>query len=137
MVLGYYRLGKFEDARKSMRQLLSFAERFRMDNPLVAFGGAVYQPGEPINLTYDAFGAPVSSQVGSGSYWYDGQQYDETSGLIYLRARYYNPATGRFLNVDSLAGDGQRGRHYDDRGPICPDLRTNQPRGHRRGLGPT
>ena len=26
---------------------------------------------------YDAFGSPVSAQVGSGSYWYDGEQYDE------------------------------------------------------------
>jgi hypothetical protein len=33
MVLAYYRLGQFEDARRSMRRLLTFAERFRMDNP--------------------------------------------------------------------------------------------------------
>lgn len=56
MVLGYYRLGNFEDARRSMKRLLTFAERFRMDNPLTRFGSAVYQPNQPINLCYDTFG---------------------------------------------------------------------------------
>src|SRR5512137_657337 len=60
MMLGYYRLGLFEDARRSMRQLLSVADRFRMDNPLVKFGSDVYQPGQPVNLTYDAFGPPAA-----------------------------------------------------------------------------
>lgn len=62
MVLGYYRLGKFEDARRSMQQLLTFARRFRMDNPLVEWGGNVYQPHEPINLCYDTF-APAAAMV--------------------------------------------------------------------------
>jgi RHS repeat-associated protein len=29
-----------------------------------------------------------------------GEQYDSDLGLYYLRARYYNPATGRFLSRD-------------------------------------
>ncbi len=70
MMLGYYRLGKFEDARRSMRQLLSFAKRFRMDNPLVKFGSDVYQPGQPINLTYDAFGPPAAFIRGLFEYLY-------------------------------------------------------------------
>jgi hypothetical protein len=70
MMLGYYRLGKFDDARRSMRQLLSFAERFRMDNPLVKFGSDVYQPGQPINLTYDAFGPPAAFVRGLFEYLY-------------------------------------------------------------------
>jgi len=45
MMLGYYRLGQFEDARRSMRQMLTFAERFRMDNPLVKFGSDVLPTG--------------------------------------------------------------------------------------------
>ena len=44
MMLAYYRLGKFADARRSMLQLLTFAEKFRMDNPLVKMGSDVYQP---------------------------------------------------------------------------------------------
>jgi len=34
-----------------------------------------------------------------------GEQYDPDLGLYYLRARYYNPATGRFLSRDPLDGD--------------------------------
>jgi len=37
-----------------MKQILTFARQFRMDNPLVKFGSEVYQPGEPVNITYDA-----------------------------------------------------------------------------------
>jgi hypothetical protein len=70
MMLGYYWLGQFEDARRSMRQLLSFAERFRMDNPLVKFGGDVYQPSQPVNLTYDAFGPAAAFVRGLFEYLY-------------------------------------------------------------------
>ncbi len=70
MILAYYRLGKFDDAQRSMRQLLNFARRFRMDNPLVQFGADVYQPGLPINLTYDAFGPPAAFVRGLFEYLY-------------------------------------------------------------------
>jgi hypothetical protein len=70
MVLAYYRLGRFDDARRSMRRLLSFAERFRMDNPLVGCGSDVYQPGQPVNLTYDAFGPPAAFVRGLFEYLY-------------------------------------------------------------------
>jgi RHS repeat-associated protein len=33
-----------------------------------------------------------------------GEQYDPDLGLYYLRARYYNPATGRFLSRDPEDG---------------------------------
>ena len=70
MMLGYYRLRKFEDASRSMRALLAFAERFRLDNPLVKCGSDVYQPGQPINLTYDAFGPPAAFVRGVFEYLY-------------------------------------------------------------------
>ena len=41
------------------------------------------------------------------SWWpsyYRGEQYDPDLGLYYLRARYYNPATGRFLSRDPEDG---------------------------------
>ena len=62
MILAYYRLGQYEDARRSMKHLLGFARRFRMDNPLTKFGSDVYQPHEPINLCYDTF-APAAALV--------------------------------------------------------------------------
>ena len=36
--------------------------------------------------------------------FYRGEQYDSDLGLYYLRARYYNPNTGRFLSRDPNAG---------------------------------
>ena len=70
MLLAYYRLGKFDDARRSMLQLLTFAEKFRMDNPLVKMGCDVYQPKQPVNLTYDAFGPPAAFMRGLFEYLY-------------------------------------------------------------------
>ena len=70
MVLAYCRLGKFEDARKSMQRLLTFADRFRLDNPLTKCGSDVYQPNEPINLCYDSFGPAAALMRGLFEYLY-------------------------------------------------------------------
>ena len=70
MILAYYRLGQFEDARRSMRRLLTFAERFRMDNPLTKCGSDVYQPNQPINLCYDTFGPAAAFMRGLFEYLY-------------------------------------------------------------------
>ncbi len=70
MVMGYYRLGHYEDARQSMEQLLTFAREFRMDNPLVEFGAKVYQPKEATNLCYDSFGGPAALIRGLFEYLY-------------------------------------------------------------------
>jgi RHS repeat-associated protein len=37
--------------------------------------------------------------------FYRGEQYDSDLGLYYLRARYYNPNTGRFMSRDPEDGD--------------------------------
>lgn len=54
---------------------------------------------------YDAFG---NSFTVSGStpneMMYRGEQFDNDLGLYYLRARYYNPLTGRFVNRDPSNG---------------------------------
>lgn len=39
---------------------------------------------------------------------YTGQQQDAESGLIYLRARYMDPTTGRFMSRDTFAGYASR-----------------------------
>jgi hypothetical protein len=70
MIMGYYRLGKYEDARRSMQHILTFARKFRMDNPLVEFGSKVYQPKEPINLCYDTFGPAAAMVRGLFEYLY-------------------------------------------------------------------
>ena len=47
-----------------------------------------------------------------------GEQWDPDLSLYYLRARYYNPVTGRFLSVDSQAGQGQRRYQYAGADPV-------------------
>jgi len=50
---------------------------------------------------YDAFGNAIT-QTGTmpNNYLYRGEQYDPDLGLYYLRARYYNPLSGRFMSRD-------------------------------------
>ncbi len=73
-IMAYFRLGKHEDARKSMKRMLDYARRFRMDNPLVDFGGNVYQPNEPINCVYDNWGVPAAMIRGLFEYLYQADQ---------------------------------------------------------------
>jgi hypothetical protein len=70
MLMGYYRVGATEDCRRSVAQIMTFANIWRMDNPLTNFGASVYQPSEPINLTIDAFGAPAALIRGLFEYLY-------------------------------------------------------------------
>jgi RHS repeat-associated protein len=68
---------------------------------------------------YDAFGNELNhTGTTSNNYLYRGEQYDTDLSLYYLRARYYNPATGRFLSVDSEAGQGQRRYEYAGADPV-------------------
>ena len=83
----------------------------------------------PVIFSNQDEGAPGPSLLGTGDYNYDsrsmlmttaaicatrevswcpsfyrGEQYDSDLGLYYLRARYYNPATGRFMSRDPEDG---------------------------------
>ena len=50
---------------------------------------------------YDAFGNEVNSTGSTpNNYLYRAEQYDSDLGLYYLRARYFNPLTGRFMSRD-------------------------------------
>ncbi len=55
--------------------------------------------------SYDVFGAIRSQTGNSPNLWlFTGEQRDADSGLYFLRARYYDPGTGRFLGQDPLRG---------------------------------
>ena len=55
--------------------------------------------------TYDAFGNLLNSTgTTANNYRYCGEQFDSTTGLYYLRARYMDTNTGRFISQDSYAG---------------------------------
>ena len=54
---------------------------------------------------YDAFGtATAEAGLTVNPYRYCGEYQDETTGLYYLRARYYDSTTGRFISADSYSG---------------------------------
>jgi RHS repeat-associated protein len=60
------------------------------------------------SYTYEAFGE-LLEQTGEtdNNYLYTGEQIDPNTGNYYLRARYYNPGSGRFLSMDSFNGNAQ------------------------------
>ena len=61
--------------------------------------------GTTYTYTYDAFGNLIVS-VGTtrNDYLFTGEQLDPNIGFYYLRARYYDPALGRFLTMDAFPG---------------------------------
>lgn len=62
--------------------------------------------GNMVSYIYDAYG---NTTVNSGSplnnpYQYNAEYTDSSTGNQYLRARYYDPASGRFLTKDTYLG---------------------------------
>ncbi len=61
-----------------------------------------------VKYKYDAWGNIISQTGGSladiNPYRYRGYRYDVETGWYYLQSRYYDPAMGRFINVDGLTG---------------------------------
>jgi RHS repeat-associated protein len=57
------------------------------------------------SYSYDAFGniTTYTEQV-ENRFRYTGEQNDAITGQYYLRARYYDPAMGRFMNEDTYGG---------------------------------
>lgn len=54
--------------------------------------------------TYDAYGNRLDSSTTVTNIQYTGEQFDSTLGNYYLRARYYDPVSGRFNRLDPFAG---------------------------------
>ncbi|MER6363759.1 RHS repeat-associated core domain-containing protein [Kitasatospora sp. NPDC001527] len=69
--------------------------------------------------TYTPYGA-VGSHTGSASsaLRYAGQYSDDESGLVYLRARYYDPATAQFLSVDPVVDQTLSAYGYANGDPL-------------------
>ena len=67
-----------------------------------------------LNIEYDAWGKPIFEEASLGAAFvkamimaavnvgYRGYFYDFETGLYYLRSRYYDPETGRFINADDV-----------------------------------
>lgn len=70
-------------------------------------------------FTYDSYGQQTGSTgTASTPFGWAGEYRDVESGLIYLRARYYDPATAQFLSVDPLYAETGSRYGYVDANPL-------------------
>ena len=60
-------------------------------------------PAVVYSAEYEPFGKPYNVQ-GAEGYRYTGEKHDDPTGLVYLRARQYDPELGRFVSADPLLG---------------------------------
>ncbi len=68
---------------------------------------------------YDAFGMLLGGHGNiPNRLLYGGQQYDAETEQYYLRARYYNPVIGRFMQEDTYRGDGLNLYAYCANNPV-------------------
>jgi RHS repeat-associated protein len=58
---------------------------------------------ESVN-SYRPFGSPLEGD-GGNPYGFTGEWLESAVGLLYLRARYYNPYLNRFINPDTIVSD--------------------------------
>ena len=70
--------------------------------------GSVRQLADPAgqvvaSYSFSPFGVPLG-ESGGEPYGFTGEQWDASVGLVYLRARYYEPGTGRFISRDPVPG---------------------------------
>ena len=69
--------------------------------------------------TYDSYGNLTGSTgTASNPFGYAGQYADAESGLIYLRARYYDPSSGQFVTRDPIVGITGQPYAYANDDPI-------------------
>jgi len=69
-LLAYYRLGKYEDVRRSALRSMEWANAFQMDAPLKDFGKTPWFDTKLTNLCYDAFAIPAGTVRGLFEYRY-------------------------------------------------------------------
>jgi RHS repeat-associated protein len=67
--------------------------------------------------SYGPYGATTAHTGATTPFGYTGQ-YTDPTGLIYLRARYYDPATAQFLTVDPAYGQTRARYDYVNGDPI-------------------
>lgn len=69
-IMAYYRVGAYEDIRKSALHSMRLADEYQMDAPLKNFGATVWFDQELTNLCYDALGIPAATVRGLFEYVY-------------------------------------------------------------------
>ncbi len=110
-----YHLGAGIEAFRRGQELYYYHRDEQLSTALVTGG-----QGEIRNsYQYDAFGVPLeTTEQRNNRIRYTGQQYDELTEQYYLRARYYNPVAGRFMQEDVYQGDGLNLYAYCHNNPV-------------------
>ncbi|MDO3411901.1 RHS repeat-associated core domain-containing protein [Saccharibacillus sp. CPCC 101409] len=96
--------------------------------------------GKTLNqYTYDVWGNPIIEEETTDNVLrYSGEYWDGETGLQYLRARWYDPNIGRFINEDTYEGEkAQPGTlnlyAYVQGNPLT----HNDPSGHKQEMAPS
>ena len=120
--------GKVRPVRRHIRGIRLSCVQSIHDNVYHSYhqdeqGSTAYITGEDgaveNSYVYDAFGNVLERKEGiRNDILYRGQQYDQEAGQYYLRARYYNPVIGRFIQEDTYRGDGLNLYAYCGNNPV-------------------
>lgn len=96
----------YNDTQILSRKQLSGGESYYLEDPLQSIrqltdaGGGITD-----TYRYDTFGRNLQTQESTPNrYRYLSEENDVATDLVYLRARYLDPETGRFLGVDPVQG---------------------------------
>jgi RHS repeat-associated protein len=79
--------------------------------------GSVRHLADPVgqvvqSYSFSPFGVPLE-ESGGEPHGYTGEQWDAEVGMLYLRTRYYDAQTGRFLTPDSFPGFATRPQTFN------------------------
>ena len=79
----------------------SVAAEVSYNNAWYTFGGA-FSKKDVTTKSYTPFGEQIGEQV--SGFGYNGEYYNAATGMVYLRARFYEPAMNRFSQKDIVRG---------------------------------
>ncbi len=106
-----YAIGDETIAQYRSEAGLSAADYFLCDGHGSTRQLASEQGGLEDSFAYDAFGIMLGDQLAAGNartkLLYTGQRFEDSLQQYNLRARDYDPGTGRFSSMDTLAGSTQ------------------------------
>ena len=89
-----------------LRQTVGGIASYFLNDPLQTTRGMTNASGAVTEtLGYDAYGNVNSGSV-STRYTYTGREADTETGLMYYRARWYDPGQGRFISEDPIGLNG-------------------------------
>ena len=110
-----YHLGAGIEALQRQGETFYYHQDEQLNTALISNGDTMLKN----HYQYDAFGAGLDVLEGlANRIRYTGQQYDQITEQYYLRARYYNPVLGRFLQEDVYQNDGLNLYAYCRNNPV-------------------